>query len=284
MSSPGHLTPDELLAVGNDQMLDICALWFYRADDQLAAAFGFRMVIKSPYGGYRTCADQAAINPGLACGSSDHTKGRAIDIDNQRSFRNINESLFVQTLNDNGFFNQQVNGAPFDSEPWHFRNMLTYGPPTEPPPPAQLLEDDEMSVRGLTYYKVSDGDGTNWLVPDDMGSSGAIWRIITEDSSGSGQAEVNGVTAALGYGPAVVSRAKFNEYASTRVGTSTDALGARRWLPLLLLLLAVLVGAAGVVVAVWVALHGAEPVALGVALIAIAAAVGAAAAVLRSSR
>lgn len=89
--------------------------------------------------------------------------------------------------------------------------------PIETAPAGAEKEDDDMTLRGITWYKVTDRDGTNWLVPDTINSDGTPhWRIITEDATGSGQAEVNGVTAALGYGPAIVTRPRFNALAATR--------------------------------------------------------------------
>lgn len=128
MSLPGQLTPSELAPVSNDQVAVLQAQWFNRANGELIQAFGYGMVVLSPYGGYRTCSQQAAVSPGTSCAASDHTKGHAIDVDNHRRFRNANQTLFLQIMNRNGWYNQQINGQPFPSEPWHFRNKLTTAP------------------------------------------------------------------------------------------------------------------------------------------------------------
>jgi hypothetical protein len=87
---------------------------------------------------------------------------------------------------------------------WYLNKPVNNADPEE--------EDDDVSnLKGLTWFKTSDKDGTNWLVPELVKADGtATWRVITEDAAGTGQAEVNGFQAALGYGPAVVTRAAFN--------------------------------------------------------------------------
>jgi len=92
----------------------------------LHAAFGFQMILTQETinghlyysGAGRTPAEQAVINPGQT--ASDHVLGRAIDIFNQREFRDHNEPEFLRILGDHGWHNVDISGQPFPREPWHF--------------------------------------------------------------------------------------------------------------------------------------------------------------------
>lgn len=91
---------------------------------ELYLASGQAPRVKAPLGGKRTLAQALAV-PGAAGRNSDHFKGRAVDIDNQRWFRNWNETRFLAILAKYGWHNVQINGRPFPSEPWHFANQST---------------------------------------------------------------------------------------------------------------------------------------------------------------
>lgn len=124
MSAPGHLTDDELEDIdgvprfggGTPQALAVCARRVEALDAALEAAFGFGLTI-SEGGDYRTAAEQDAL---YASGGTDtttynsmHCRGQAIDIYNQRSFRDVNEAVFV------GICAQYGITFPVAGEPWH---------------------------------------------------------------------------------------------------------------------------------------------------------------------
>lgn len=80
--------------------------------------------IVSQGGGSRTLAEAIAVGTGAASDHyQDNAKGRAaVDINNQRTFRNWNEPVFEATLAKWGWRNITIDGVPFPSEPWHFAN------------------------------------------------------------------------------------------------------------------------------------------------------------------
>lgn len=92
---------------------------------ELHAIFGFWPIVRAPNGGARTKEECIAL--GTSWRVSDHyeEKGRAVDIDNHRRFRDRNEILFMATMVKHGWRNVQINGKPFPSEPWHFANHST---------------------------------------------------------------------------------------------------------------------------------------------------------------
>jgi hypothetical protein len=153
MSRPGELRPDELAAAGGDQLWTPVAAWFKKTDDALFKAFGFRMRIKSPYGGYRTKAEQQAINPGLSYLSSDHCKGRAIDIDNHRDYRNINEAVFETVMRNHGWVFTARSPDPKRDEPWHAVNYNTIAPAGGGGTP---LEDDMLADERQALFAIKD--------------------------------------------------------------------------------------------------------------------------------
>lgn len=131
MSRPGELTDQELTDVGDGFRLNkVTAPWWFKAHDELQNAFGFPPILTQEdvngrhykSGGYRTRAEQVAINPGTSPDSSNHCKGRSVDITNQRSFRNKDEGLFIQIMRNNGWV--------FDAsgEPWHATEQNTTTP------------------------------------------------------------------------------------------------------------------------------------------------------------
>lgn len=129
MSSPGHLTAAELAIVdaqGSRLAVAYAPSWLSAAAE-LEAEFGFAPQISitkgQPIGAYRTAAEQASLPGAAGAAFSDHTKGRAVDIGNQRSFRNINETQFIGILAKHGWHNVNTQGDRFPSEPWHFANQ-----------------------------------------------------------------------------------------------------------------------------------------------------------------
>lgn len=94
---------------------------------ELKARSGIQPKVLSPYGGRRTLAEQKYISPAVSNpASSDHPKGRAVDIDNQRTLRNaISSATFEGILANHGWRNIDLSGHAFPSEPWHFANHGT---------------------------------------------------------------------------------------------------------------------------------------------------------------
>lgn len=122
--TPGSIPNSELApTIAGDQLLLPYAGSFNAAAKELQQAFGFAPRILSPFGGYRTAAEQRNISPATPASVSDHTKGRGVDISNQRQFRNVNEKLFLEILAKHGWKNVDSAGRPFPSEPWHFANQ-----------------------------------------------------------------------------------------------------------------------------------------------------------------
>src|SRR4051812_30670389 len=87
---------------------------------ELEAAFAFWPVVLAPNGGARTAAECDAL--GTSHLISDHWElavdRAAVDIDNHRRFRDINETLFLSILAKHGWHNMNTSGAPFTTEPW----------------------------------------------------------------------------------------------------------------------------------------------------------------------
>ena len=124
---------------------------------------GIKPVVRAPYGGSRTLAEQRIISPGQT--TSDHLKQRGVDIWNHQAIRNrIGNAKFIAVLWLFGWKNVQVNGAPFPSEPWHFANQSstpqngttrpfpnTPSTPKPPSTPTPVEEEDEMKNLLLHY-------------------------------------------------------------------------------------------------------------------------------------
>lgn len=105
---------------------------------ELLEASGIMPIVSSG-GGSRNLADAIAVGTGAA---SDHyesnAKGRAaIDLYNQRAFRNWDEPRFESIMARYGWWNITIGGDPFPSEPWHFANHDPdpWQPPPAPPKP-----------------------------------------------------------------------------------------------------------------------------------------------------
>ena len=105
------------------------------AFDELEAAAGFRpVVLGNPSdgipGGARTLAQSKRAGSGVF---SDHYEDNddgdaAVDIDNWKAFWNaIGKEAFEAILAKHGWYNVQINGAPFPSEPWHFARRIRAG-------------------------------------------------------------------------------------------------------------------------------------------------------------
>lgn len=137
---------------GGETLLPACAARFEAADDELFAAFGFRMRVLTPYGGYRSRADQREINPALSPDYSEHCWGRAVDIDNQRSFRNVNEARFVAILAKHGIT------FTVSHEPWH-ATIATSMPLRTPKATLITKEQDMIRVR-------SKSSGIRYVIPE----------------------------------------------------------------------------------------------------------------------
>ncbi|MFN4000861.1 hypothetical protein [Microcella sp.] len=133
MSRPGELTAAELTDVEGGQLLDVVAAWWVLAGDELEQEFGFRPEVVST-GLYRTRAVQVAINEkygqNVSPDDTDHCKGRAADIRNWQAYHDVDRTKFTTILANHGFYNQQIDGRPFPSEPWHYRNLRENFPKT----------------------------------------------------------------------------------------------------------------------------------------------------------
>jgi len=117
--------------------------------EEIHAASGIIPSVLSPLGGLRTLAQELALH---GSPQSDHVKGRAVDINNQRQLRNWNEPKFLAILAAHGWHNIQIDGAPFPAEPWHFANHSTV-PASEgshPIPPQSTQEDNAMYAFSYT--------------------------------------------------------------------------------------------------------------------------------------
>lgn len=196
--------------------------------------FGFWPEVREPLGGARTYAEQLQLvrEDSRNTMSSDHLKGRAVDIWNHQRFRNAGVSAFIQILAAHGWRNVQVNGRPFPSEPWHFANQSAtpaggMAIPIQTKPGKQPREEDDdmnTALRGLPTYKVEDKDGLNFLYPELQADGSVRYRILGRAGRFAPelQAEFNGIQAALGAGPGTVTRARFNELVK-RLGALADA-------------------------------------------------------------
>jgi hypothetical protein len=154
---------------------------------QLSRESGTRPVVLSPYGGLRTLAQQRAISPGVANpASSDHVKGRGVDISNYAAIqRVIGLTRFKAVMAEFGWRNIQIDGKPFPSEPWHYANHSTTPagsggvalPGTTPTPDWQ---DEDMARMQILYdvtATVPDAQKRVLFVP------GALWLPISAAQS-----------------------------------------------------------------------------------------------------
>lgn len=144
MSKPGAYSDAELTVVdkaGSRLARAYAPSWLAAVRD-LTAAFGFapRITVTNgePIGAYRTRAQQQAVSPGTSPDLSDHCKGRAVDITNQRAFRTRDQARFLRILADHGWKNVNTSGHSFPSEPWHFANQSA-----TPAGAGTLIEDKE---------------------------------------------------------------------------------------------------------------------------------------------
>lgn len=150
MSSPGYLTDAELVkvdAAGNRLSRTYAPSWF-AATAELEKAFGFAPIITvtngDPVGAYRTADEQRRVSPGTSPNYSDHCKGRAVDITNQRTFRNRDQTRFLNILSDHGWRNVNTSGHAFPSEPWHFANQSA-----TPSGAGTLITETEYDMRAI---------------------------------------------------------------------------------------------------------------------------------------
>lgn len=97
---------------------------------ELFAASGIRPVVYAGWetsdgipGGSRTLLEAIRAGSGPRSNHYENNPYAAVDINNQRQFRNWDEGRFLAILAKWGFHNVQINGAPFPSEPWHFANQ-----------------------------------------------------------------------------------------------------------------------------------------------------------------
>ncbi len=117
---------------------------------QLRAASGITPVVLRPYGGDRTLAEQRAISPAVRDPStSDHVKGRAVDIDNHRALRNKLGGWFELILASHGWRNIDLSGRPFPSEPWHFASRTPAAAGGNPQPLPEPKDNDMIERRLL---------------------------------------------------------------------------------------------------------------------------------------
>lgn len=128
---------------------------------ELHQLFGFWPVVFSPYGGARTKAE--CLQEGLSWEISDHYEGAigraAVDIDNQRTFRNIDQKLFIDTLEKHGWHNMTTEGKDFPREPWHFANhSIVPASSNEKPLPNNPDTQNSREAKMKIHYIV-DGDG-----------------------------------------------------------------------------------------------------------------------------
>jgi hypothetical protein len=132
------------------------------AFDELTAAAGFRpVVLGAPSdgipGGARTLAQSQIAGSGtLSDHYADNARGyAAVDIDNQRAFRNrIGSAAFEAILAKHGWRNIQINGAPFPNEPWHFARHVSEGAAS---PSDDGTRWDQTRLNAYGYGLVVDG-------------------------------------------------------------------------------------------------------------------------------
>jgi hypothetical protein len=163
---------------------------------ELYLAAGRPPIVKSPLGGKRTLWEAIKLGTGAR---SDHYKGRAVDIDNQRWFRNWNEARFISILAKYGWRNVQIDGRPFPLEPWHFANQSSR--PAGSPGvmlPGQVLTPKRRSTMTTMYYTTKNDK------PDDApanveafylagdGAGDAAWIVAPRREVASGWAVAHG--------------------------------------------------------------------------------------------
>lgn len=100
---------------------DACNLWPVVLNQAETAAAGIGPAVS---GGSRTLEESYAAGSGP---SSDHYEDNAlghaaVDINNQRTLRNILGTRFESILAAHGWRNIDISGNPFPVEPWHFAN------------------------------------------------------------------------------------------------------------------------------------------------------------------
>lgn len=201
MSAPGRLTDAELTVVdarGSRLAVAYAPSWLAAAAE-LEAAFGFPPEISitngHPIGAYRTVAEQASLPGAAGAAYSDHTKGRAVDIGNQRRFRNIDEVRFIAILAAHGYFNVGSGGHPFPQEPWHFANQSATpaGAGTLITTPEQentmlliyiLDSEGRYGVKGKGHYALVTPTGTVPIVRDELATA-LTWAFGVKNPDGS---------------------------------------------------------------------------------------------------
>lgn len=91
---------------------------------QLERESGIKPVVRAPLGGARTKAECNSL--GTPWNVSDHYEAAvnraAIDLWNWSEYANWNRKRFTAIMNAHGWYNVQVNGRPFPTEPWHWAN------------------------------------------------------------------------------------------------------------------------------------------------------------------
>jgi hypothetical protein len=163
---------------------------------ELYLASGMAPRVKSPLGGRRTLAQAIKLGTGAR---SDHYKGRAVDIDNQRWFRNWNEARFISILAKYGWRNVQIDGRPFPLEPWHFANQSTR--PAGSPGvmlPGEVLTPKRRSTMSTMYYTTKndkpdasvENEPTFYLAGDGQGD--AAWIVAPRREWAQGWAVAHG--------------------------------------------------------------------------------------------
>lgn len=182
MSAPGEYTDAELTVVdeGGSRLAIKYAPSWLAAVAELTEVFGFAPRITgsgtNPLGGYRTRAQQRWVSPGTSPDLSDHCKGRAVDIDNQRTFRNRDEENFTDILASHGWRNVNTSGRPFPKEPWHFANQSANPAGAGTP---ILIDEGEQRMR-VIYNKdapASDDDTRRAVVSD------LVFKVVTAAQS-----------------------------------------------------------------------------------------------------
>lgn len=164
---------------------------------ELYLASGRAPLVKSPLGGRRTLWQAIRLGTGSR---SDHYKGRAVDIDNQRWFRNWNEPRFLGILAKHGWRNVQINGDPFPREPWHFANQSAHPAGS----PGVLLPGEVTTRRRSTmttmYYTTkndkpdsSPSNVENFYLAGD-GAGDAAWIVAPRREVASGWSIPHGPT------------------------------------------------------------------------------------------
>lgn len=163
MSAPGALKASELVTIaGGGKLPRAAAIRFGRADDRLAARFGFRMRVLPKAGPYRTRAVQRATNSSVPPDYSEHCvivspvygPVAAADIDNQRVFRMISEQSFIGILADEGIFFHVL------GERWHATIRNTYPAGTAGGNATPLSEKEKITMTDVIYWANNPKDKT----------------------------------------------------------------------------------------------------------------------------